>query len=188
MADGTGGKGPTRGRTARTARLGRVAAGGAVRWAGSRLDSPRQRGGSAPAARRPDGRDDRLARRPARGDARRGDEGRPGALDDRVPRPRRGSGGAPAGPPRLASRQRPRRRLEGDARACSPPTGARTRSGCSRASTPSRPPRRASARSTAAARATGERRRDQGPVPGRRRGGRVGHAQPAPPLPASCGG
>ena len=39
MAEGTGGKGPTRGRTARTARLGRVAAGGAVRWAGSRLDS-----------------------------------------------------------------------------------------------------------------------------------------------------
>ena len=37
--EGTGGKGPTRGRTARTARLGRVAAGGAVRWAGGRLDS-----------------------------------------------------------------------------------------------------------------------------------------------------
>ncbi len=32
-------KGPIRGRTARTARLGRVAAGGAVRWAGDRLDS-----------------------------------------------------------------------------------------------------------------------------------------------------
>ena len=32
------GKGPTRGRVARTARLGRVAAGGAVRWAGDRLD------------------------------------------------------------------------------------------------------------------------------------------------------
>src|SRR4051812_50000568 len=32
-------KGPTRGRTARTARLGRVAAGGAARWVGDRLDS-----------------------------------------------------------------------------------------------------------------------------------------------------
>ena len=32
-------KGPIKGRTARTARLGRVAAGGAVRWAGDRLDS-----------------------------------------------------------------------------------------------------------------------------------------------------
>src|SRR6476646_7339650 len=31
-------KGPIRGRTARTARLGRVAAGGAARWAGDRLD------------------------------------------------------------------------------------------------------------------------------------------------------
>jgi predicted unusual protein kinase regulating ubiquinone biosynthesis (AarF/ABC1/UbiB family) len=33
------GRNPTRGRGARTARLGRVAAGGAVRWAGGRLDS-----------------------------------------------------------------------------------------------------------------------------------------------------
>jgi predicted unusual protein kinase regulating ubiquinone biosynthesis (AarF/ABC1/UbiB family) len=33
------GRSPTRGRGARTARLGRVAAGGAVRWAGGRLDS-----------------------------------------------------------------------------------------------------------------------------------------------------
>lgn len=33
-----GAKGPTRGRVARTARLGRVAAGGAVRWAGDRFD------------------------------------------------------------------------------------------------------------------------------------------------------
>jgi predicted unusual protein kinase regulating ubiquinone biosynthesis (AarF/ABC1/UbiB family) len=32
-------KGPIRGRTARTARLGRVAAGGAARWVGDRLDS-----------------------------------------------------------------------------------------------------------------------------------------------------
>lgn len=32
-------KGPTSGRVARTARLGRVAAGGAVRWAGDRLDA-----------------------------------------------------------------------------------------------------------------------------------------------------
>jgi predicted unusual protein kinase regulating ubiquinone biosynthesis (AarF/ABC1/UbiB family) len=41
MADGdrTKGKGPTRGRVARTAMLGRVAAGGAARWAGDRLDS-----------------------------------------------------------------------------------------------------------------------------------------------------
>ena len=37
MATGDG-KGPTRGRTARTARLGKVAAGGAARWAGDRLD------------------------------------------------------------------------------------------------------------------------------------------------------
>jgi predicted unusual protein kinase regulating ubiquinone biosynthesis (AarF/ABC1/UbiB family) len=34
----SGSKGPTRGRVARTAALGRVAAGGAVRWAGDRLD------------------------------------------------------------------------------------------------------------------------------------------------------
>ena len=33
------GRAPTRGRVTRTARLGRVAAGGAVRWAGDRLDS-----------------------------------------------------------------------------------------------------------------------------------------------------
>ena len=41
MADGdrTEGKGPTRGRVARTAMLGRVAAGGAARWAGDRLDA-----------------------------------------------------------------------------------------------------------------------------------------------------
>ena len=38
MADEKG-RNPTRGRGARTARLGRVAAGGAVRWAGDRLDS-----------------------------------------------------------------------------------------------------------------------------------------------------
>ncbi len=38
MADKDG-RGPTKGRSARTARLGRVAAGGAVRWAGDRLDS-----------------------------------------------------------------------------------------------------------------------------------------------------
>ncbi|MBA2240109.1 MAG: hypothetical protein H0W09_02505, partial [Solirubrobacterales bacterium] len=31
-------RGPTRGRSARTARLGRVAIGGAARWAGERLD------------------------------------------------------------------------------------------------------------------------------------------------------
>jgi predicted unusual protein kinase regulating ubiquinone biosynthesis (AarF/ABC1/UbiB family) len=37
--DHSGAKGPTRGRVARTAALGRVAAGGAVRWAGDRLDS-----------------------------------------------------------------------------------------------------------------------------------------------------
>lgn len=36
--DDSGSKGPTRGRVARTAALGRVAAGGAVRWAGDRLD------------------------------------------------------------------------------------------------------------------------------------------------------
>ena len=35
----SGGKGPTRGRVARTALLGRVAAGGAARWAGDRLDA-----------------------------------------------------------------------------------------------------------------------------------------------------
>ncbi len=37
MADGDK-RGPTRGRAARTARLGKVAAGGATRWAGDRLD------------------------------------------------------------------------------------------------------------------------------------------------------
>ena len=37
--DESKGKGPTQGRAARTAMLGRVAAGGAVRWAGDRLDS-----------------------------------------------------------------------------------------------------------------------------------------------------
>jgi predicted unusual protein kinase regulating ubiquinone biosynthesis (AarF/ABC1/UbiB family) len=36
--DDSGSKGPTRGRVARTAALGKVAAGGAVRWAGDRLD------------------------------------------------------------------------------------------------------------------------------------------------------
>ncbi len=39
MADEAKGKGPTRSRVARTAKLGRVAAGGAARWAGDRLDS-----------------------------------------------------------------------------------------------------------------------------------------------------
>ncbi len=48
MAD-EGGRGPIRGRTARTARLGRVAAGGAVRWAGSRFDN---RGSDEEQARR----------------------------------------------------------------------------------------------------------------------------------------
>jgi predicted unusual protein kinase regulating ubiquinone biosynthesis (AarF/ABC1/UbiB family) len=48
------GRGPTRGRGARTARLGRVAAGGAMRWAGDRLDS---RGTAAEQRRR---RGDRL--------------------------------------------------------------------------------------------------------------------------------
>ena len=40
MAEGDtpAGKGPTKGRVARTAMLGRVAAGGAARWAGDRLD------------------------------------------------------------------------------------------------------------------------------------------------------
>ena len=42
-------QGPTRGRAARTARLGRVAAGGAVRWAGERLDN---RGTEAERSRR----------------------------------------------------------------------------------------------------------------------------------------
>ena len=37
--DESKGKAPTQGRAARTARLGRVAAGGAARWAGDRLDS-----------------------------------------------------------------------------------------------------------------------------------------------------
>ena len=37
--DESKGKGPTQGRAARTAMLGRVAAGGAARWAGDRLDS-----------------------------------------------------------------------------------------------------------------------------------------------------
>src|SRR3954453_3579733 len=41
MADGDEpkGRGPTKGRVARTALLGRVAAGGAARWAGDRLDA-----------------------------------------------------------------------------------------------------------------------------------------------------
>ena len=38
-SDESKGKGPTRGRVARTALLGRVAAGGAARWAGDRLDA-----------------------------------------------------------------------------------------------------------------------------------------------------
>lgn len=42
-------RGPVRGRTARTARLGRVAANGAVRWAGARFDN---RGSDAEQARR----------------------------------------------------------------------------------------------------------------------------------------
>jgi predicted unusual protein kinase regulating ubiquinone biosynthesis (AarF/ABC1/UbiB family) len=47
MSD-SGSKGPTKGRVARTAALGRVAAGGAVRWAGDRFD----RGDEAERARR----------------------------------------------------------------------------------------------------------------------------------------
>ena len=39
MSGDSGNKGPTRGRVARTAALGRVAAGGAARWAGDRLDA-----------------------------------------------------------------------------------------------------------------------------------------------------
>src|SRR5919198_20766 len=53
MADREGRK-PTRGRAARTARLGRVAAGGAVRWASDRVDG---RGTDADRRRR---RGDRL--------------------------------------------------------------------------------------------------------------------------------
>ena len=110
------GKGPTQGRVARTALLGRVAAGGAARWAGDRLDA-RGTDEAAPAPpRRPRRGDDRLARRPARGDARRGDEGRPGAVDDRVPRPRPRPVRVPAAAPRLAARRRPRGRLEADPR------------------------------------------------------------------------
>jgi predicted unusual protein kinase regulating ubiquinone biosynthesis (AarF/ABC1/UbiB family) len=49
VSDDSGSKGPTKGRVARTAALGRVAAGGAVRWAGDRLDG---RGDEADRARR----------------------------------------------------------------------------------------------------------------------------------------
>ena len=100
---------PASGRVARTARLGRVAAGGRGALGGRPPRRARQRRRAAAPPRRPRGRDDRLARRPARGHARRGDEGRAGALDGRVPGPRPRPVRAPAAPPRLAARQRPAR-------------------------------------------------------------------------------
>ena len=116
---------------------------------------PRHRRGAPAPPRRPRRRDDRLARRPARGHARRGDEGRPGALDDRVPRPRPRPVRVPAAAARLAARQRARGRLEADPRRARGRVGRAARAGARRASTPSPPPRPASARSTAGARTTG---------------------------------
>ena len=70
---------------------------------------------AAPPAGRPRRRHDRLADRPALGDARRGDEGRAGPLDGRVPRPRPRPVRVPPEPPGLAARRRPAGRLEADA-------------------------------------------------------------------------
>ena len=131
--------------------LGRVAAGGAARWAGDRLDSrgteeERQRRRGDRVVATIDSLVDQLA--VMRG---RGDEGRPGALDGRVPRPRPRPVRVPAAAARVASRQRPRGLLEADARGARARSGARRPRACSPRSTPSRPRRRASARSTARA-------------------------------------
>ena len=132
--------------------------------------------------RRSGGGDDRLAGRPARGQARRGDEGGAGAFDDRVPRPRPRPGRVSAAAAGLAARQRPGGRVEADARGARDRVGRGSQAGACRDR--SRPRSGGEHRPGSSWPLTGGRRaRGQGPVPGDRRGGRVRHAQPAPALP-----
>ena len=91
-----GGRLPT-GRLARTARVGGLVTGQGVRWAGmrtaNRVRSPER---AAAAERERTAALVQRARRPARPDARRGDEGRPDALDGRLRRPARRPAGRAA--------------------------------------------------------------------------------------------
>ena len=127
----------------------------------------RQRGGPAPPPRRPAGGDDRLAGRSASDDARRRHEGGPGPVHGRVPRARRRPGSPSQAAPGLASRRRPRGRLEADAEGDRRRVGGRPRADprLDRPRAGSRGEHRSGLPRDDQGRA---RRCDQGPVPGDR--------------------
>ena len=170
------GKLPT-GRVARTARVGGLVTGQGLRWAGmrtaNRVRTPER---AAAAAERAHRGARQPARRAARADARRGDEGRSDDLDGRVRRPPRGGARRAAGEARGAPRRRPagavREAREADARGVRRAARARVlrvrrarvRGGLDRPGPPRHDRRR-------------RRRRRQGPVPRGRGGGRDRSAQ-----------
>ena len=165
-------------RVARTAKIGSLAAGQAVRQAGTRaanVDALQRR--RAGRARTPPPRGGRADRHRARDDEGRGDEARAGAV---VPRRRARAGGASRGVPGEA-RRAARRGAEGRFKDMRKVIEAGARRPARRAVRDVRPgadrrrldrpglPRDAARRA---------RRRGQGPVPGRRRRRARGHVEP----------
>ena len=168
-------------RVRRTATLGRLAAGQAVRQAGTRAANVTRSKEDAPGrARTPPPRGRRADRHRARDDEGRGDEARPGAV---LPRRRARAGGAPRGVPGASSRscatRRRRSRFKDMRKVIEEELDdklgeifADVRRGADR-----RRLDRAGLPRDAARR---PRRGGQGPVPGRRRRGARGHAEPRP--------
>ena len=147
---------PPTSRLSRSARLGGLVAGQSARWVGTRAANVVRSPERADAATGERDRGARArARRAARADARGGDEGRPGALDDRLHRAARGRARAVQADARGAPRRRPAAAVQAASRSCCARSWASGRRPSSRSSRRRPSPPRRSGRSTARSRTTG---------------------------------